>query len=392
MRGGFAFGRIFGIEISIDSSWLFIFLLVVWQLAVGVFPVWHPAWGPALDWGIAVVAALLFFASVLLHELAHSLVALSRGLPVRRITLFLFGGVSNIQREPSSPGAEFLIAVVGPLTSLALGALFLLLGGVSAHGIQGAVINPTHLLSRLNPLSTLLLWLGPINIMLGVFNLIPGFPLDGGRILRSILWAATGNLRRATGWAVAVAHIVAWLFILGGIAMAFGSNLPVLGGGLLGGLWLVFIGWFLHQAATVSYQQVVLKDVLEGMPVSRLMHVQVHPVAPDVSISALVNDYVMETDDQAYPVIQDDRLLGLVSLDDVHKIPHDTWASTSVSQVMTPVERLEMIAPRDDAANSVMKMAQHHVNEMPVMENGHLAGMLRRQDVVKWLNLHSDAA
>jgi len=201
MNGGVHIGRIFGINVRIDWSWIFIFLLVTWSLAIGVFPSWHPEWSLSLSWTVAIAASILFFASILAHELAHSLVAKMRGLPVRRITLFLFGGVSNLEREPPSPKTEFFIAIVGPITSVALGLIFLLMGGLSIGGIQNLAAEPSEMLSQLNPLTTLLLWLGSVNILIGLFNLVPGFPLDGGRILRSLVWMATGSLRKATRWA-----------------------------------------------------------------------------------------------------------------------------------------------------------------------------------------------
>src|SRR5256714_8331468 len=206
---GFTIGRIFGIRITIDWSWFFIFVLVAWNVGTAVAQL-HPAWGLATIWGVALVAALLFFASVLAHELAHSLVARAQGLPVRTITLFLFGGVSNIQREPRSPAAEVLLAIVGPLTSIVLGVIFVVLGGIIA-GTPVQEVRPSMTgLAPLSPLAIILLWLGQINILLGLFNLIPGFPLDGGRVLRSILWAATHNLRTATRWASSVGHAIRW--------------------------------------------------------------------------------------------------------------------------------------------------------------------------------------
>lgn len=389
MRSGFRLGRIFGINITIDWSWIFIFLLVTWNLAA-VFPLLHPRWGPGLVLGTAIVAALLFFASVLAHELAHSLVANARGIPVRNITLFLFGGVSNIQREPSSPGTEFVMAIVGPLTSLVLGAIFLFLGEASAGVVTEAAGNPARALARLDPLSTLLLWLGPINILVGLFNLIPGFPLDGGRVLRSILWSATHNLRRATQWASWVGQGLAWLMIFAGIAMVFGFQIPFFGTGFIGGLWLAFIGWFLHNAAVQSYQQVVIEDVLEGVPVSRLMQSNATTVPPDIPVSTLVHDHIIGTDERAFPVVQGDRLVGLVSLEDVRKVPRDQWDTTTVGQVMTPAERLAVATPQEDAAEALNELGSREVHQMPVVEDGHLVGMLRHQDIVRWLQLHSD--
>ncbi|MGH2520980.1 MAG: site-2 protease family protein, partial [Anaerolineales bacterium] len=299
MRSGFHLGRIFGINIEVDWSWVFIFLLVTWNLAGGVFPELHPDWGPGLNWIVGIAASLLFFGSVLAHELAHSLVAVARGLPVRRITLFMFGGVSNIEREPPSPATEFLVAIVGPLTSLGLGVLFSFLGSANAARLGRALDDPARMLAELGPVSTLLLWLGPINIVLGIFNLIPGFPLDGGRVLRSLLWAITNNLKQATRWASWVGQAVAWLFIIGGIAMIFGVRLPFFGSGFLSGLWLAFIGWFLNNAAAQSYQHVVVEDLLEGVPVARLMRADAPTAAPDITVSRLVDEYLMGTDERA---------------------------------------------------------------------------------------------
>jgi len=270
-KGGIELGRIFGIRTTIDWSWLLIFFLITWNLASGVFPSIRPDWSPALNWLVSISASLLFFLSVLAHELAHSLVAVAQGLPVRQITLHFFGGVSNIEREPTSPRSEFYISIVGPLTSLVLGVIFFLLGssGLGRFSLPSQAPGPN--LEQLDPISTLLLWLGPINIILAIFNMVPGFPLDGGRVLRSIFWSITNDLRKATRWATWVGQAIAWLFILAGISMVFGARIPFFGTGAFSGLWLIFIGWFLNNAAVQAYQQVVVKDILEGIPVSRLM-------------------------------------------------------------------------------------------------------------------------
>src|SRR5262245_22995708 len=264
-------GRVFGIDLEVDLSWFFIFILVASNLASGVLPAWHPEWPSGLRWGVALAAALLFFASVVVHELSHSLVARARSLPVRRITLFLFGGVSNLEREPGAAGTEFLMAVVAPLASIALGGIFLLLGALLAGGVHGAFSDPRGTFSGLGPLPTLLFWLGPVNIFVGLFNLIPGFPLDGGRILRSILWRSTGDLRKATRWASWVGECVAWILILAAAGMIFGMRVPLFGTGFGGGLWLVRIGWFLNNGAISTYRRIVLSQVLESVPVFRLM-------------------------------------------------------------------------------------------------------------------------
>jgi Zn-dependent protease/CBS domain-containing protein len=385
MKSGVSIGKIFGINIKIDWSWLFIFFLITWNLAV-VFGQFHSEWNLQLRWSVAVVASILFFASVLVHELAHSLVAKAQNVPVRSITLFLFGGVSNIQRHPPSPRAEFLITIVGPLSSFILGFLFIL-----ASGTAQLSANPTNAIGNLGPASTLLMWLGSINFILAVFNLIPGFPLDGGRILRSILWGITDNLRRATRWASWVGQTIAWLMIVGGISMIFGVRLPFFGTGLVGGLWLAFIGWFLNSASIQSYHQVVVQDILEDVPVKDLMRAQPPTVEPGSTISSLVHDNIMKSDDHAFPVVEHGQLQGMITLEDIRQVDRDDWDSTTVRDVMTPADDLTIVSVREDAAETLNKLSRRDVRQLPVMENGNLAGILRRRDIVKWLQLHSEA-
>jgi Zn-dependent protease/CBS domain-containing protein len=389
VKKGLRIARIFGIDIRVDWSWLLIFVLVAWSLSAA-FAQTHPDWGSWLATGIALIAAILFFASVLVHELAHSLVAKARGLHVRNIKLFLFGGVSNIEREPPSPGVEFLMALVGPLTSVVLGLVLVATGG-SAVPFGEAVISPVEVFSQLSPLTTLLIWLGSINIFLGSFNLIPGFPLDGGRILRSVFWAASDDLRRATRWASWIGQGIAWLMILVGIAMVFGVQFPVLGSGVSGGLWLAFIGWFLNSSATVSYRQVVVQDILEDVPVGRIMRSNPPSVSPTMTVDELVDDGVMGTDDHAFPVLDEGRLAGLVTLEDVRTIPRTSWDNTIVRQIMTPADQLVSVTADEDAAEALNRLQTRDVRQLPVMCNGSLAGLLRRRDLVKWLQMHPES-
>jgi Zn-dependent protease/CBS domain-containing protein len=389
--GGFRIGRLFGINIQIDWSWLFIVLLVTWNLSVA-FGQLHPDWGTPLRWGTAFIAALLFFASVLAHELAHSLTARAEGMSVRSITLFLFGGVSNIQRHPPSPRAEFLLTIVGPLTSILLGVIFTVLAGLSASSMSGISLqNPGAAVSQLSPLSTLLLWLGPINILVGIFNLIPGFPLDGGRIVRSILWAITDNLRLATRWASWLGQVIAWLMILVGVAMIFGVRIPILGTGFVNGLWLAFIGWFLNTSAAQSYQQLVVNDLLEGVPVARVMRRNPPTVPPDCRIRSLVEEHILGTDDHAFPVMDKGELVGLVTLEDVRRVAREAWDRTTVREIMTPAQNLVVVQAEEDAADALSKLQQRDVRQLPVMRNGELAGVLRRRDVMRWLQLETSA-
>jgi Zn-dependent protease/CBS domain-containing protein len=389
MRRGIRIFHVFGIDIRIDWSWLLIFGLVAWNLSV-VFSQTHPDWGLPLSIGIALAASVLFFGSVLLHELAHSLVANARGMSVRNITLFLFGGVSNIEREPPSPGTEFLMAVVGPLTSIVLGILLALLASAMTPMAEGAVTDPQQLMAGLSPLTTLLAWLGSVNIFVGLFNLIPGFPLDGGRLVRSALWAATGNLRRATRWASWLGQGLGWLMMAAGIAQVFGLQIPLLGGGTISGLWLAFIGWFLSSAASQSYRQVVVNDILEDVPVGRVMRSSPPSVPSDISIDSLVHDHVMQTDDHAFPVVDGEKFVGIVTLDDLRSVSRDAWDTTTVGQVMTPTSELVTVTTDEDAAEAMTKLQRLDVRQLPVTRNGSLAGLLRRRDIVKWLQLQSD--
>lgn len=391
-KNGLRLGRIFGIEIYIDWSWILIFALVVFNLAAGVFPSLHPEWGNVLRWGTAVAAALLFFASVLAHELAHSVVAKARGLPVSRIVLFLFGGVSNIEREPKSPGTEFVMAIVGPLTSLVLGIVFLLLGGARVLFSGELIGAPLRMLSRLDPISTLFLWLGPVNLALAVFNMVPGFPLDGGRVLRAILWALTKNRSRATQWASYLGQGIAWLMIIVGISMALGVDIPFFGTGVVGGLWLAFIGWFLNNAASQSYRQVVLEDMLAGISVASLMRPAAMSVSPDLPLSTLVYDYIMNSEERAFPVVDGECLVGLVSLADVQQIPKEQWDTTPVAKVMTPEDKLTVATPREQASQALNDIAAKDVRQIPVVQEGRLVGMLRRADIMRYLQLQTEMA
>lgn len=389
MRNGFKVGKLFGIDIRIDWSWLLILLLVTWNLST-VFGNMHQDWSNVFRWGIAVLAALLFFASVLLHELAHSLVARARGISVRDITLFLFGGVSNIQREPPSPRAEFLIAALGPITSIMLGLGLVLGVGLSNPNLQTSVQNPSGFIASLGAFETVFLWLGSVNIFLGFFNLIPGFPLDGGRIMRSIFWVLTDNLRKATRWASWIGQGIGWVMIITGVAMAFGAQVPIFGSGVVNGIWLIFIGWFLNASASRSYQRVVVQDILEDVPVDKMMHQQKVSVVPQSTVSSLVNDHVMRSDERAFPVLENDTLLGIVTLDDIRSTPRADWDSTSVREIMTQSSELITMEPDEDAAEALTTLTVHDISQIPIVQESKLLGMLRRRDIVRWMQLQAD--
>lgn len=388
---GFPIGSIFGIKIAVDFSWIFIFLLVTWNLVLGVFPRLHPEWGALLTWTVGITASLLFFASVLAHELAHSLVARARGLPVNRITLFLFGGVSNLEKEPPSAKTEFLMAVVGPLTSIGLGIFFLFLGNIFSGRIMDIATDPDVFLSQIGPVATLLLWLGPINILVGIFNLLPGFPLDGGRILRSVIWTITGSFSQATRYAAFMGQLTGWFFIGIGILMIFGISIPIFGSGL-GGLWLVFIGWFLNSLAGQSFQQVVAEDRLKGIEVGALMRSDFSTINENIPVKDLIYKYFLKSNERAYPVMREGRLAGLVSLDDVRDLDQENIQEKRVKDIMTPAHDLEIVNPKEGLAGAVEKISRKDVAQLPVIKDKKLVGMLDRRDIVLWLQLNSSKA
>jgi Zn-dependent protease/predicted transcriptional regulator len=391
MRSGIRVGRIFGIDINIDWSWVIIFALVAWSLSSS-FSAAHVNWGLGESWFYAIIAALVFFASVLAHEIAHSLIARTRGVPVKNITLFLFGGVSNIQREPPSAMAEFLIAIVGPLTSFAAGIVFLALAWLTKPGSLVSITNPAAAFSQLNPVTTLLFWLGSINILVGTFNLIPGYPLDGGRVLRSILWGISHNLREATRWASYIGQGVAWLMILAGIAMVFGVNIPLLGSGFINGLWMAFIGWFLSSAAQHSYQQTIMQDILKNVDVKRLMDTQPKTVAPELCVDDLVNNYMLRSGEDAFPVLMGDTLMGVVTVANVRALSRQDWGSRTVGDIMTPYDRLPLVHPEEEATNAMNILSSKRLKELFVVQGRELLGVLRRKDIIRWLQMNSDSS
>jgi Zn-dependent protease/CBS domain-containing protein len=392
MGKGIRLGQIAGIQIHMDWSLLVIFFLIAFSLGAGLFPAWHPDWTPGVSWLTALAAAVLFFASVLVHELSHALVGRSYGIEIRRITLFIFGGMAHVEREPGAWRAELWMAIVGPITSLALGFLFVMLGKALIGDVDIDPDHPRQAFSHFGPVATLLFWLGPVNILLGVFNLVPGFPLDGGRVLRAVLWGMTGDLRRATRLASSVGQGFAWLLIATGFAMILGVRVPIFGTGLIGGIWLAFIGWFLNNAALMSYQQLLVREALEHVPVSRLMRRNFDTVHPGLAVGTLVEEHIMGTEQRAFPVLDRDRLVGMVCLQDVRKVPRDQWPATRVEDIMTPAGQVAAVEPQDDAAEAMVVLSRRAVNQLPVVDQDKLVGLLRREDILRWLSLYGDAS
>jgi Zn-dependent protease/CBS domain-containing protein len=366
MPGSFRIGKIAGIDIDINVSWIIILVLLTVSLATGWFPQLYPGWSSGTYWVVGLISALLLFVSVLLHELAHSFVARRRGLPVKNITLFIFGGVSNIEREPTSPGVEFQMAVVGPLTSLLIGIVCFLL--------------QLPLRGSNSPLEGILFYLAVTNVLLGVFNLIPGFPLDGGRVLHSIIWKITGSMRQATRAATLAGQIIAYLFIFVGIWLFFT-------GYILDGIWLGFIGWFLLSAAQSANSQAMLASVFRGVTVGEVMNPKPATVPANISLQQLIDAYFLPGALRYALVMQADHLAGLITLGDIRHVPREQWAHLPVSQAMVPLERLHVVSPQQSLNDVLPLMAGRDVNQLPVVQNDTLVGILSRDAIVQYLEV-----
>lgn len=367
MKSSFRLFRIAGIDIGVHYTWIFIFLLISWSLAQGFFPQLYPGWDTATYWITAVIAAVVLFASVLLHELAHSLVARSRGMSVNSITLFIFGGVSNLEGEPEKPKTEFTMAIVGPLTSLVLAGVF--------WGLAETVPDQD------SPLAAVLGYLAIINLALAAFNLLPGFPLDGGRVFRSILWGTTGSLRKATNIAATTGRFFGWGLIGFGV-------FQLLGGNFLGGLWIAFIGWFLSSAADSSAKEMTLREHLGGVQVKDVMN-PTEVVDPDTTVDEVVSGIFRKHHGRAVPVCRDGRLLGIVTVTDVREMPRDKWAVTKASQIMTR-EPLHTVSPEDSLQAAMKLISRHDINQVLVDQQGQCAGLLSRADIIAQLQLSQE--
>lgn len=357
--GGIRLGKILGIPIFLDSSWFIIFALITYSLAMQL-GVDHPAWPSSERWVAGAITSLVFFASVVFHELGHSVLALRYKIPVLSITLFIFGGLARIGREPDSPRHEFNIAIAGPIASLLLAGGFFLVAG-AASGIE--------------MISTMGMWLAKINLSLGVFNLVPGFPLDGGRILRAIAWGISKDFSKATKIASRGGEFFAYLLMFIGIWQALNKN-------LVGGLWLVFIGWFLLTAARESYAQVAIRSSLEGLRAGDVMTHDVPTVVRDVSLEDYIHE-VLRTGRRCHVVTGNGELVGLITLRAASQFPREEWANTSVQAAMLPREKIHWAAAEEPLLRLLERMQAEDVNQMPVFSDGHLVGMIARDSILR---------
>jgi Zn-dependent protease/CBS domain-containing protein len=357
-------GRIAGIEVRVDSSWVVIALLITYSMYLRVVFLYGSV-STAGAVGLAILSAVLFFGSVLVHELAHALVSQARGIRVLDITLFLFGGATRARVESRGPGDEFLIAVVGPLTSGILAALF----GIVA-GLGGDVLS--------RPLAGTLGYLAWVNLLLAAFNLVPGFPLDGGRLLRSAIWKATGSLRRATQIASGAGQAVGWLLVAGGVAW-------LLAGDLAGGIWFAFIGWFLVQAARASYQELQLRAMLRGVEAEDVMAANLVRIPPDLSLQDAVDDYFMRYDHGAFPVEEQGRTIGLLTLRGVRRVPREQWPARRVREHMVPLGDQVVVAPDARMDGVLGKLEDGEAGRVLVVQDGEVVGIITPSDLTRWL-------
>jgi Zn-dependent protease len=378
MRGSFKIGRIAGIEIGLNYTWILAFIMFTWIFAQGTFPDLFPGWTAATYWTAGVIVSLGLFVSVLLHELCHSLVALSRGLKVSSIVLFIFGGVSNIEREPQTAWVEFIVAGAGPASSVVLGGIFY---GLSfAADSSGQAGTPLYAVLRL---------MANINIIMAIFNIIPGFPLDGGRVFRSLIWGITKNLGLATTIAGNVGRVFGWAMILFGIAQFFGLNIAGFQGNFLNGIWFVFIGWFLTSAADNAMREMTLQQQLTGVRVKDVMDRYPECVSPNASVESVVHGSFIQRGRRALPICNESGLLGIVTLTDVKRLPQNEWANTPVQQIMTR-SPLESVAENDDLGQALRALAGKEFNQIPVMGEGRLVGLLSRVDIIRYLQTRQE--
>ena len=373
MQAQVKLGRIAGISIGLHYSWFIIAFLIALSLADHFHTV-TPEWSKAVVWSAAIITGVLFFVALLLHELAHSLVAKARGMRVRAITLFALGGVSQIESESPDARSEFWMAIAGPLTSAILGVGFLAIARLAGWLAGG---------EPKTPVVAVLVWLGYINLMLAVFNMIPGYPLDGGRVLRAVVWGITHDADRATRLAAQIGQGVAFVFILMGLYRFFvGAN--------FGGLWMAFIGWFLLDASRSSYLQVELMAGLRGRRVTDIMERDYPTVEGHFSLQDFVNEYLLRSGRRCFMVLQNGQVTGLITPNEVKGVDRERWEQTSVQSVMRPLGQLRTVTADTPAIQALEIMSRNDINQLPVVSNGRVEGVLSRSHILRYLQTHAE--
>jgi len=367
LESSFSLGKIAGIRIGVHYTWFIIFAMMSFSLSL-LFREYHPDWGGAEAMFTAVITSLLFFVSIILHELGHSIVAIARGIPVRSITLFIFGGVAQTEKDSDSAATEFKVAIAGPLVSFALAVLFYVLRALAAP-------YSVHVEAACD-------WLVSINLAVAIFNLLPGFPLDGGRVFRAIVWGWTGNAVRGMQWAVASGRLVAFALL--------GLGLFVMYTGLiLNGLWLAAIGWFLLNAAQASARDFTLNRLLRGVTVGDIMLHEVPMVPGDLQVMDWIDHHVLRKGLRAFLVQEHGEVVGLATLSDVNKIPREEWGTTPLRRIMTPASELHVVSPKAGFIEVLHIMQHHSIQQVPVMERGKIRGWIDQDRLLRTMQLHT---
>jgi Zn-dependent protease len=364
---GISLGRVFGFQIDLDYSWFIIFFLILGTFTGVVFPLYAPGLARPVYVIMGAVGTILFFVSLLLHELAHAFVARWKGIHVEGITLFIFGGMARTRSEAVRPMDELQIAGVGPLASFALALFFYAVAMLADAGgwHPGIFAVAEHL--------------GFLNLALAIFNLLPGFPLDGGRLLRAVVWSITGDLRTATRVATTAGRGLGWLIIAGGL------YLLLIAGQLVGGLWFIFIGWFLAQAAGASYTQLLLRQVLTGRVARDAMTHFPETVTPDVTLDVLVDEYFMKRPYNSFPVTDDGIVIGMVTLTQIKRVPQAEWPHLKVAEVMTPLVDTLIVSPQSPMTEVLERMSENETRRVIVAQEWELRGIITGGDIANWL-------
>ncbi|MBA7628908.1 putative zinc metalloprotease Rip3 [subsurface metagenome] len=371
MGSAISLGKVFGIQLRLHYSWFIIFALLTVALV-------SPYWFSGVWWGIGIITCLLFFASVVAHELAHSLVGRANGIPVTSITLFFFGGVAMMAKEAARPSAELKMAAAGPICSAVIGGICFLIWSFS----PGMSL----------PVAIMVQWLMIMNFALAVFNLIPGFPLDGGRLLRATLWRSTGDFKRSTRIATRVGRGVGYSFIGGGIIIVVLSlfGLSPFGLNWFSGVWIAFIGWFLQNAASASYRQTEWREKLQRFTAAQVMITNLPVVPPDITLGRLVEEYIFPTGHRFFTVANEGRFEGILTLDNIKSVSRQAWGVTQVKEVMTPPEGLKAAHPSQNALSVLEEMNENNIRQMPVVSEGRVIGLITRDDLIRFLRTHSE--
>jgi Zn-dependent protease len=369
MKSSVVIGKVKGIQIEVNISWLVIFGLVTFMLATNYFPHNYPEWNPVLRWSLGSIIALMLFVSVLLHELSHSLVSISLGIQVKKISLFIFGGMAEMEREPDEPNKELKIAVAGPAMSVFLFVFLILLANVIAFfGAPEIIIVPLSYISN-------------VNLILAIFNMVPAFPMDGGRVLRALIWHYSGNLQKATRIASSLGGMFGYFLIFTGIFW-------MLTGNLINGIWFAFIGWFINQASQVSYQQTVFSNIFNKISVREFMTSQVIVVDYHISVQELVDNYFYQYKFTSFPVKKDEDVIGIINLDQAKNVPKESWNQTTVGGITISLTDNLIVSPNDTVSTAMTKLFSNNIGRVLVMEKATLIGIVSRTDILNYIRIH----